>query len=341
MFSSGENDMSRDITNQQLPPSATDGNYDFAAALMVQLVVPAFVLDVHGRVMIWNHACEQLTGISADEMVGTSKHWQGFYREPRPTLADLILTDRVEEAGAFYRVYSPAPGAPETQEGLRATLSGSGWCDMPRTGARRFLVMDAGPIYSRSGVLFGVLETWRDMTVQKEAQLALERLVMLDGLTGIANRRCFDEALHREGEHARRDAGDLSLLLIDVDHFKRYNDTWGHPAGDECLKRVAGILSSQLRAYDLAARYGGEEFTVLLPRQTLGGATAVAERIRAAVERSDPADPAAPGGKATVSIGVATCAGSHWMPPDQLLARADAALYRAKQDGRNRVVLDA
>jgi diguanylate cyclase (GGDEF)-like protein len=323
--------------NQQTA-SAGDGNYDFAAALMVQLVVPAFVLDVQGRVMIWNHACEQLTGISANEMVGTSNHWQGFYHAPRPTLADFILNNQIDEAKTMYRVYSASSGSAGQYGERPGTLSGSGWCDMPRTGARRFLVMDAGPIYSKAGSLFGILETWRDMTVQKEAQLALERLVMSDGLTGIANRRCFDQTLSNEWEHARREGYPLSLLLVDVDHFKRYNDAYGHPAGDECLKRVAAAMSSQVRVYDLVARYGGEEFAVILPHQTLAGAAAVAERIRDAVEHAGPADLALPGG-ATVSIGAAACGATHLASPEQLITQADRALYLAKKAGRNRVVL--
>lgn len=319
--------MSKEVTNWQVPPSPEDGIHDFASALLVQLVVPAFVLNAEGRVAIWNHACERLTGIPAAEMIGTANHSLGFYHAARPTLADLILNHRIEDAKTLYRVYDDGQH--------RGTVSGAGWCDMPRTGERRFLVMDAGPVYSRSGQLFGVLETWRDMTVQKEAQLALERLVMRDGLTGIANRRCFDETLRKEWEQARRTGHPLSLLLLDVDHFKRYNDSYGHPAGDECLQRVAAMVAKQIRVYDLAARYGGEEFAVILPQQSLAGAGAVAERIRAAVEGGAPAE-----GKATVSIGAATFTGEEPASPEALLARADAALYRAKRAGRNRVVLD-
>jgi diguanylate cyclase (GGDEF)-like protein len=199
--------------------------------------------------------------------------------------------------------------------------------------------MDAGPVYSKSGALFGVLETWRDMTVQKQAQLALERLATLDGLTGIANRRCFDQSLRNELEHASRDGYPLSLLLVDIDHFKRYNDTYGHPAGDECLKRVAEVLSSQVRTYDLAARYGGEEFVVILPHQTLHGAAAVAERIRHAVEQSVSVEPMMRGESVTVSIGVAAWLPADVMSPELLVAQADAALYLAKDGGRNRIVL--
>ena len=142
--------MPKEITHQQPALSPSDANYDFAASLMVQLVIPAFVLDPQGRVVIWNRACEQLTGISAKEMVGTSNHSQGFYHEPRPTLADFILEERVQDASTMYQVYSASSGADDDHQEPRGTLSGSGWCDMPRTGARRFLVMDAGPVYSRT-----------------------------------------------------------------------------------------------------------------------------------------------------------------------------------------------
>lgn len=209
---------------------------------------------------------------------------------------------------------------------------------MPRTGSRRYLVMDAGPIYDKAGALLGALETWRDMTVQKEAQHALERLAMYDGLTGIANRRCFDQTLRNEWEQARRTLGNLSLLLVDVDNFKQYNDTYGHLAGDECLKRVAIALSGHVRAYDMVARYGGEEFAFILPNETLSGAQTVAERVRVAVERSVPADLALPGGQTTVSIGAAACDAARIASPEELVACADAALYRAKKEGRNRVV---
>jgi diguanylate cyclase (GGDEF)-like protein len=331
--------MTNEITNPPSLPSLGEASHDFATSLMIQLVVPAFLLDPQGRVTIWNHACEQLTGVSAQEMIGTANHSLGFYHALRPTLADLILNDRVAEAKSLYHIYDASSDPDGSHGERRGTLSGSGWCDMPRTGARRFLVMDAGPVYSKSGTLFGILETWRDMTVQKEAQLALERLVMLDGLTGIANRRCFDQTLHKELEHARRDRYPLALLLIDIDLFKRYNDTYGHPAGDECLKRVAGVLSSEVRAYDLAARYGGEEFAVILPNQTLQGAANVAERIRAAVEQSAVSGSTLPGAAISVSIGVTVGCSNDPISPEQLLSQADAALYLAKERGRNRAVL--
>ncbi len=328
----------RQNQKQSSSDAVSDGTYDFAVSLMVQLIVPAFVLNVQGRVVIWNRACEHLTGVAAEEVVGTSDHWRAFYRKQRPTLADMILNNRIDDAKALYSIHSVSSGE-DPNDRRQDMLSAAGWCEMPRAGGRRYLIIDAGPIYNKAGELFGVLETWRDMTVQKEAQLALESLVMRDGLTGIANRRCFDQTLLNEWAHTSREGQPLSLLLVDVDHFKRYNDTFGHPEGDECLKRVAAALSSQVRTYDLVARYGGEEFAIILPNQTLSDAATVAERVRAAVEQNSSADLGSAGGQTTVSIGVAACMARQLTSPEQLLAEADAALYRSKRDGRNRVTL--
>jgi diguanylate cyclase (GGDEF)-like protein len=177
------------------------------------------------------------------------------------------------------------------------------------------------------------------MTLQKLAQTALQELANHDGLTGIANRRAFDETLKLEWRRAMRDNLPLSLLMVDVDHFKHYNDNYGHLAGDECLKKVASAMSDQMqRASDVVARYGGEEFAVILPNCTTEGATVVAERLRKAVEGLAIPFINSELGHVTVSVGVASVlpspAGDNW----QLISTADSALYRAKASGRNRAV---
>jgi diguanylate cyclase (GGDEF)-like protein len=155
-----------------------------------------------------------------------------------------------------------------------------------------------------------------------------------DALTGLGNRRAFQQAIDGLLLQRRDTDSDFSLLMIDIDHFKRYNDAHGHPAGDEVLKLVGLALKAALRPGDVAARFGGEEFTVLLPGIDGGRAIKVAERIRRDLEHTGwPFEPV------TVSIGAAQA--THEENPDHLVARADAALYRAKNSGRNRVVLDA
>lgn len=160
-----------------------------------------------------------------------------------------------------------------------------------------------------------------------------------DGLTGLANRRALDEALEAEFRRARRTPAPLSLLLLDVDHFKLFNDAYGHLAGDQCLQQVASVIASQInRASDLAARYGGEEFAVVLPDTELSGALALAERIRIGIcERDIPHRNSSAANHVTVSVGVATLTEVGDGTWAELIHAADQHLYAAKSHGRNRV----
>jgi diguanylate cyclase (GGDEF)-like protein/PAS domain S-box-containing protein len=302
----------------------------FAHQLMETLSIPIFVLDTTSRVMLWNRACERLTGVPAHEILGTRDHWRSFYEQRRPTLADLLI----EERAADTQRIQPRIGLPDDPH-----LSAECWCDMPRIGRRRYLAADACAIYDDRGRLSAVVETLRDMTDEKLAQIALEQLATRDGLTGLANRRCFDETLHAEWARAQRQRQPLSLLMVDVDNFKAYNDANGHLGGDECLKRIATAVASEMRANDLVARYGGEEFAVILPNQSLKGAASVAERIRTRVEQLQVPNRLAPAQHVTVSIGAATALASPDNSASELVAIADAALYRAKHMGRNRISL--
>ena len=160
----------------------------------------------------------------------------------------------------------------------------------------------------------------------------LRQMADTDGLTGIANRRTFDEALERELARAARSGEEVSLVLLDIDHFKRLNDTHGHQVGDDVLRRVARAIADATRRYDLAARYGGEEFAVILPRTPHADAAAVAERLR----RHGVEAPGDPG--CTVSAGVATYPRDA-ADPAALIVRADEALYASKHNGRDRLTV--
>ena len=179
----------------------------------------------------------------------------------------------------------------------------------------------------------------RERTEQlEEANRQLALMSYVDATTEVANRRSFDEQLAMEWRRSTRSRSRLSLLLVDIDAFKPYNDALGHLAGDTCLRDVAAVISGCVRrAGDTVARYGGEEFAVLLTDTDTPGATILAERIRSAVEQRNIAHPAAPGGRVTVSIGVATMSGKENAESAALVRTADAALYEAKRDGRNRV----
>lgn len=159
----------------------------------------------------------------------------------------------------------------------------------------------------------------------------LETISTTDGLTGLRNRRAFDERLLEEHQRSMRSRQPFSLLLIDIDLFKSYNDEFGHQAGDDALSEVARILQYTVRNYDMAARYGGEEFAVVLPNTDKAGAMELAERLRKAVERAEWMNR-----KITISIGVATLALDQSIPV--LIEEADRAMYTAKELGRNRVV---
>jgi diguanylate cyclase (GGDEF)-like protein len=214
------------------------------------------------------------------------------------------------------------------------------------------LIRDAFPVERLEGVMLIVGQlaisldnaliytSLEQKVAERTEQLALanERLAQLsitDPLTGVANRRRLEESLNADWMRAKRTRAPLTLAMVDIDHFKRYNDLHGHPAGDRCLQRVATQLDRSVRDTDLVARYGGEEFAVVMPDTAPSAAWEAAERIRIAI--FDLGEQLTADEVLTVSIGIATLEDSEQQTTDQLIERADAALYQAKRTGRNRV----
>jgi diguanylate cyclase (GGDEF)-like protein/PAS domain S-box-containing protein len=191
-----------------------------------------------------------------------------------------------------------------------------------------------------TGAIDGVVAISRDVSNQKEAERELKYLATIDGLTGIANRRRFDEELESEWKRARRETTSLSLLLIDVDSFKKFNDQYGHQAGDACLRSIGQVLIAQTRRPgDLAARYGGEEFALLLPETDAPGCEHIAESIRRSLaDLSIVHESNVPTKKVTVSIGGAIIS-PNGGSSSSLVEAADRALYSAKDSGRDRLIL--
>jgi len=208
-----------------------------------------------------------------------------------------------------------------------------------KTGGIVWLSTSAQPIYDPRGAYLGYRGVDVDITEITRARQALEQLALHDPLTGLANRRKFQDRYQLECRRQGRAGLPLSLALVDVDHFKQVNDTWGHIVGDVCLKAVADLLVSQLRTTDLVARFGGEEFLVLLPDTNSREGVLVAEKLRRALEISviDIGLTAQPTLKITASFGVMTLLPTEKLSLEAAIERADHAVYAAKRGGRNQV----
>ncbi len=187
------------------------------------------------------------------------------------------------------------------------------------------------------GFMFDISERKKLESQLVEANRKLERISMQDGLTGIANRRMYDTTLNKEWSRARRNGAPISLLIIDIDHFKAYNDHYGHFEGDRCLQKIAETLHGiASRPTDRCARYGGEEFVILLPDTNREDAVRIAERVRQTIrELGIPHEASAVDDVVTVSVGVSTMIPEKDMASSEPFQRADKMLYLAKQDQRN------
>jgi len=274
------------------------------------------IIEPDGRIQFTNPACDGYLGYMTNELAGKS-------------ISDLLNPLVAQEYLEYFSRYTASPDTAHSH-GTREVII------RHRTGKSVCMDLTLTPMFLRQPLFIGLLH---DITHHKLSEDALQRAAMVDPLTKIANRRHFDTFLEKEWQRAMRNGAALSLVVLDVDHFKLYNDTLGHAQGDVCLQQVAQAISTHaLRVTDLAARYGGEEFVLLFAETEADSAYLLAESIRAHIESLQLPHPKSPTSPwITVSIGVTTL---HPTPTDNieaLFVAADRAMYVAKESGRNQV----
>ena len=267
-----------------------------------------------------------------------------------PAITEMLGWNQEDLIGEYYGHLAHPDDAPKIGEILQKMRNGSetnplAYRCRKRDGTYLWLESTARLLRKEeNGEPYGFVHVLRDISDRKAAEEQMQRayetvekLALLDGLTGVANRRLLDQTMAREWISSKRDRTPLSVILIDVDLFKSYNDFYGHLEGDECLRQVAQKIQGVLRRpLDLLARYGGEEFVGVLPNTSAEGAEAIAELVRTVVEGCCIAHSRSPYGTVTISIGCATQIPSDASSISKLLKEADTALYQAKTTGRNR-----
>lgn len=311
-----------DITRRRQLTAVVEEQKEFLESLVQQSAVPTFVISPKHAVLIWNRACEEMTGFTAEEMLGKDEPWKAFYARKRPVLADIVITGVPEQTQEVFNKSSFIP------EGLQA----EGWYSN-LNGCDRYLVFNAAPIRNGQGELLAVIETLEDITERKRYQEQLEYQANYDGLTNLPNRNLLDDRIRQALHVSRRSNQEVAVFVLDLDNFKLINDTLGQDGGDTVLKMVAERLKGCVRSGDTVAHQGGDEFTVVISDHALPDKAAlVAGKILEVIAR-----PLRVNGHELVitgSIGISI------FPKDgedvkTLVKNAEVAMYRAKEQGRN------
>jgi diguanylate cyclase (GGDEF)-like protein/PAS domain S-box-containing protein len=300
--------ITHNITSQQL----AEEDQRLLASIYANASEGIMVTDHNGFILSANEAFCRMIGQAEKELIGktprmlkSGKHDNHFYAE---------MWKSLHETGAW---------------------RGEVWDRVNNEDIKPYAV-SISAMRDRQGAITKFSAIYFDISEGKELEETLRSQAELDALTGMFNRRKFDDLLKREWGRARRESHPLSLIMFDIDHFKKFNDTYGHQQGDERLRHVAMIIQESLgRPTDHAARYGGEEFVVILPSASVEGALHVAERIRRRVQEKGATEIM----PLTISAGVATLTDFEVDDFNQLVLLADKALYKSKSEGRNRVTV--
>lgn len=309
--------LNRELAAELAERKVVEERLQLAASVFQNTAEGIVILNADGVIESVNPAFEEITGYTAEEVIGR----------------DVRMLN--------------APDQQAVSDSIRAGVLRKGcWqgeiLSRSKDGRIFSVELSVNAVKDPSGRMLHSAAVFRDASERKRLENMLRELSSLDGLTGVANRRSFDETLQAEWHRATRDGKPLALIMADVDHFKSFNDTYGHLAGDRCLKQIAGAIKETVhRSGDLAARYGGEEFAVILPGTDATSAHEIAELMRMRVHSLAIPHHASAGGCVTISLGVTAEIPVPGRSPADLLARVDEALYRAKRAGRDTVVLAA
>ena len=324
-----------DITEQKQIHEALRESEQRLTSILEGSPIPTMIIGKDHRILYWNRAMEKLTGIVAESAIGTRIHWEIFHDKEKPCMADLLVDELLDEIPPWYTEKYSRSGLIED-----AYESTEFYSDLGKEG--KWLRFTAAALRDSRKTLFGAIETIEDITALKLVEVALKEkerkyleLSITDGLTGLGNLRNFYTHIKGEIERSNRYRHSLSILILDIDDFKDFNDTYGHLEGDKVLMRIGQVIRRCLRKTDSGYRYGGEEFTIILPETKGEAATALAERIRREFEHELFSPRPGRTVRKTVSIGVA-----QYVPGEDLsifLKRADESMYKAKKSGKNRV----
>jgi diguanylate cyclase (GGDEF)-like protein/PAS domain S-box-containing protein len=314
-----------DTTERKRMEALITEQKEFVENLVQNCAVPIFVIDPQHQVLVWNRACEELTGIKAEAMLGRDEAWKAFYDQKRPVLADMVIYGEMEQISQHYSIFGRSRFIPE---GLEA----EGWYKN-LNGRDRYIFFNAAPIRNLKGEMLAVIETLEDLTERKQYEAQLEYQANHDMLTNLPNRNLLTDRIHQALLNSRRSHKLVAVFTVDLDNFKLINDSLGQEAGDSLLKIVAERLNSCVRSGDTAARKGGDEFAVIISNlATADDAAQIATKIREAI--SQPLRINENELTITCSIGISI------FPKDgedvqTLLKNANVAMYRAKEQGCN------
>ncbi|HHW36604.1 MAG TPA: diguanylate cyclase [Bacillales bacterium] len=297
---------------------------EFSDNLIQNSTTATFVINAAGNITIWNKACEELTGLKAQTILGTSDHWKAFFEEPHPCLADLII--RKDQINHYSIPYDKSRIIPD---GLHA----EGWFIL-NNSLNHYLYFDAAPLYNHKGELTAVIETLMDMTDKKRNEDKIKYKAYHDPLTELPNRNYLQKAIGKALLHAKEENRMIALLFIDLDGFKIVNDTHGHDVGDKLLKIAANRLNKYAGEFDTVARLGGDEFVILFQEVNKPSDTGIiAQNIINEINK-----PIVIGNSelfvgATIGISLFPNNGKD---NETLMRHADLAMYHAKKKGKNR-----